>query len=385
MVTRAYADKLLAAAGQPTLEELEKQIDADGKPHSRALSGWTLDARISITRHEVETKNVVGVLEGAGPLAEETVVVGAHYDHLGNGGMFSGSLAFFSKDIHNGADDNASGTAMVLEMARRLSRRHDPLPRRVVFIAFSGEERGLLGSRYYVEHPLIPLKDTVMMVNFDMVGRLNDKHELTMIGTGTTHGIDAIVEALGPSSGLTIKKVKGLSDGFGGSDHQSFYSKDVPVLFAFTGIHRDYHRPSDDSERINFAGMSRIADYVELILLDLARRPQRPDFVALTQTNHGAGRERTSFSTSLGTMPDYGDESKQGMKLAGVRPGGPADKAGLRQGDVIVGFAGKPVATIYDYMECMSQHKPGDQVELVIKRDGKEQKLKVTLGGRPKE
>src|SRR5262249_10176277 len=191
-------------------------------------------------------KKCVGVREGAGPLAEETIVVGAHYAHLGHGG--SGSLAFLSRDIHNGADDNASGTAMVLEMARRLARRPDPPPRRVVFIAFSGEERGLLGSRHYVEHPLFPLDRTVMMVNFDMAGRRNDRKELTMIGTGTVPGMDELVTALGKSSGLKVRTIEGLTDGFGGSDHQSFYDKNVPVLFAFTGVHSDYHRPSDDSD-----------------------------------------------------------------------------------------------------------------------------------------
>ncbi len=387
MIKRSLADKLLADAGLPSLETVEKDIDADLKPRSKELADWKLKAHVTIDRMAIETKNVVGVLEGEGPLADETIVIGAHYDHLGRGGLFSGSLALLSSDIHNGADDNASGTAMVLEMARRLARRPDPLPRRVVFIAFSGEERGLLGSRHYVEHPLYPLKNTVMMVNFDMVGRLNDKGELSMIGTGTVAGIDLIVEALGPSAGLKIKKIAGLSDGFGGSDHQSFYGKDIPVLFAFTGVHRDYHRPSDDSERINFGGMARIADYLELLLLDVVRRPERPVLVHLAAPPRRGGGDpaRNGLSVYLGTMPDYGDESKKGMKLAGVREGSPAEKGGLKAGDVITGFGGKPVATIYDYMESMGRYKPGDSVEIVVQREGKEQKLQVTLGSRPKE
>lgn len=383
MITRALADQLLAHAGQPSLEELEKRIDADLKPQSREIKGWTLTAEIDIQRTSVETKNVVGVLEGAGPLANETVVIGGHYDHLGRGGLTSGSLAFLSKDIHNGADDNASGTAMVLEMVRRLSRRADPLPRRVVFIAFSGEEKGLLGSRYYVEHPLIPLKDTVMMINFDMVGRLNSKDELTMIGTGTVPGLETLVSTLGASAGLKIKAIAGMTDGFGGSDHQSFYGKQIPVLFAFTGVHKDYHRPSDDSNLINYEGMAKIADYIELILLDLLRRPQRPTFVAV-QTGRSKGEAagdpaRASFSVYLGTMPDYGEDVK-GVKLAGVREGSPAEKGGLKGGDVIIKFGGKPVSTIYDYMESMGRYKPDDIVEIVVLREGKEAALKVTLG-----
>jgi hypothetical protein len=259
----------------------------------------------------------------------------------------------------------------------------------VVFIAFSGEERGLLGSRYYVEHPLYPLDETVMMINCDMVGRLNAKSELTMVGTGSTRGIEPIVEALGQSAGLKIKKVAGLADGFGGSDHESFYAKGVPVLFAFTGLHSDYHRPSDDSDRINFTGMGRIADYLELITLDLVRRPARPAFVKLTEQRnpHAAGGDtaRRGTSVSLGIMPDYGYEQKDGLKITGVRDGGPAAKAGLKDGDRIVRCGSKEVGTIYDYMEIMTQYKPGDQLEVVVIRDGKEVKLDVSLDPRRPE
>ena len=304
MMTRAAADKLLAAAGQPSLTDFENKIDDELKPRSRELKGWTLSANVNIAGERIETKNVIGVLEGAGPHAEETVIVGGHYDHLGHGGMMSGSLAVFSKDIHNGADDNASGTSMVLELARRLGTRRDPLPRRVVFMAFSGEERGLLGSQYYVSHPLFPLDDTVMMINCDMVGRLSAKGELTMVGTGTTPGIATIVDALGESAGLKIKKVAGVTDAFGGSDHESFYNKGIPVLFAFTGLHTDYHRPSDDTERINFTGMGRIADYLELITLDLVRRPA-PLICQGRRGTQAANRRRHLAQRHVGFTRDH--------------------------------------------------------------------------------
>jgi hypothetical protein len=384
MLSRAFADRVLAAAGQRSLAELEAQIDSDLKPRSRLLRGVALSAKLTIDRPAVQTKNVIGVLEGAGPQAEETVIVGGHYDHLGRGGLMSGSLAFLSSDIHNGADDNASGTSMMLEMARRLANRCDPLPRRVVFMAFSGEERGLLGSQHYVDHPLYPLDKTVMMVNFDMVGRLNGKNELTMIGTGTTPGVDTLVDALGKTSGLTIKKVNGLADGFGGSDHQSFYAKNIPVLFPFTGVHPDYHRPTDDSDRINYAGMARIADYLELILLDIVRRPDRPAFTKLapvSRSHRQAQSASVGMPVTLGVMPDYSDEAKDGMKLSGVRDGGPAAKAGLKGGDSIIRIGGKPIGTIYDYMESLKAYKPGDKVEVVVRRDGKEVKLQVDLAG----
>ena len=381
MVTRAYADRLLAAAKAPTLESLEDRINEEHTPRGRTLEGLTLDAAIRIERQTIPTKNVVGVLDGAGPRAGETVVVGAHYDHLGRGGM--GSLSPFSKDIHNGADDNASGTAMVIEMARRLARRPDPLPRRVVFIAFSGEERGLLGSMHYVEHPLFPLDATVAMVNFDMVGRLNERSELTVFGVGSSPGLAEVVEALGKAEGFQVKKVSGLSDGIGGSDHQSFYLKGIPVLFPFTGTHRDYHRPSDDTDAINFAGMARIADLSELLLLDLARRPERPAF-AKADRGSKADPGRLAVSVYLGTIPDYNEDIK-GIKLNGVREGSPAEKGGLKAGDVIVGFGGKPVETIYDYTEGLGRYKPGDQVEIRVRRDGQETRLTVTLGARPKD
>ncbi|MGA8347925.1 MAG: M28 family peptidase, partial [Isosphaeraceae bacterium] len=236
---------------------------------------------------------------------------------------------------------------------------------------------------YYVEHPLYPLASTVMMVNFDMVGRLNGKSELTMIGTGTSPGIDALVDVLGKSAGMTIKKVSGMTDGFGGSDHQSFYAKNIPVLFAFTGLHSDYHRPSDDSDRINYNGMARIADYLELIVLDLVRRPERPAFTRIVAPGRN-GRQSQSASTgmsvTLGVMPDYADEAKAGLKISGVREGGPAAKAGLKGNDSIIRIGGKPIATIYDYMESMKGYKPGDKLEVVVRRDGAEVTLQVDLG-----
>jgi hypothetical protein len=379
-LSREFTDRLLKDAKQPSLADLEKQIDSDLKPRSTELNGWNVFAEVNIERKPIETKNVVGVLEGIGPHADETIVVGAHYDHLGHGGLFSGSLAFLSKDIHNGADDNASGTAMVLEMARRLGQRADPLPRRVVFIAFSGEERGLLGSKHYVEHPLYPLDSTVAMANFDMVGRLNDKSELTVYGTGTSPGFKELIEALGNSSDFVIKKV---AEGLGPSDQQSFYLKNIPVLFLFTGTHRDYHRPSDDIDRINFAGMARIADYAELLLLDLARRPKRPEFARVKGGGEGHGDPgRVSISVYLGSIPDY-DDSVKGVKLSGVREGSPAEKGGLKEGDIIIGFGGKPVSTIYDYTESLGRYKPGDTVDVLVQRNGKETTLKVILGSRP--
>ena len=380
MVTRDFADRALKAAGQPPLAEIEERIDADLKPRSKALDGVTIDGSVAIAKKAVKVKNVIGVLEGAGPLADETIVVGAHYDHLGLGGL--GSLALGDRSIHNGADDNASGTAMMMEMARRLARRPDPLPRRVVFMAYSAEERGLIGSAFYVNHPLFPLEKTVAMVNFDMVGRLNPEGDLTVFGTGSSPGLDTLVESLAKDQDLKAKNVVGTQGEFFASDHASFYMKDIPVVFFFTGTHADYHRPSDDTDLINFDGMRRIADVGELLLLDLSRRPQRPEFIKLSRGPVMASASRGS-GVYLGTRPSYADVPEGGgVKLDGVNDDSPAAKGGMKGGDVVVKFAGMDVKDIEGYMAAMNGHKPGETVEIVVKRDGKDVTLKVTLGTR---
>ena len=378
MARRAFVDQLLEAADRPSLEELESKMVGGDLPETAScpLEGLTLDARVAVEQTTIEAKNVVGVLEGAGPNAEETVVVGAHFDHLGNGG--SGSLAPFSREVHNGADDNASGTAMMMELARRLAARPDPPPRRVVFLAFSAEERGLLGSRYYVnEQPLYPLNDTVAMFNFDMVGRLNDRGELTIFGAESTPGLSDLVVALGRSQGLTVRPNAQIA---GNSDHASFHEKEIPVAFFFTGTHRDYHRPSDDVEAINFEGMARIADTAELLLLDIVRRPERPAFEASEEPEPQP--RVAGASASLGTIPDY-DDSVEGVRLNGVRAASAAEKAGLQEGDVIVGFGGRPVGTIYDFMEGLSSSKPGDRVAIEVLRDKDRVTLEAVLDAAP--
>lgn len=409
VVTRAYADRLLKAGGLASVETLEKEISADLKPRSRALDGVTIDARVSVDPRKVATKNVVGVLEGTGPLADETIIIGAHYDHVGRN-EFGGSLAG-TNEIHNGADDNASGTATVMELARRIGARKDPLPRRIVFMTFSGEEEGLLGSQYYVKNPLYPLDKTVYMINFDMVGRLNENNVLHVYGAWSTPGMDDIVAALGKSAGFSTKLTGGTGGYFAASDHASFFQAGLPVLFFFTDVHPDYHRPSDDSDKINYPGMARIADLGELLLLDVARRPERPEFlkqaapkraIATAEPKPAADTAKASDPHSapaavgaepggavsaayLGSIPDYGDDNAEegkGVRLSGVSPNSPAEKAGLKKGDVVVKFAGKPVGTLQDYTEYLRTAKPGDKVEIVVNRDGKETALQAVLGTR---
>jgi Peptidase family M28/PDZ domain/PA domain len=377
MAKRDLVDRALKAAGMPSLEDLERAITADPKspkPASRDLADLKASGKIAIDQEVIHTKNVIGVLEGKGPDADETIVVGAHYDHLGRGDR--GSLAPLSSEIHNGADDNASGTALIMELARRLAGRADPLGRRVVFIAFSGEERGLKGSQHYVDNPLFPLAQTAMMFNFDMVGRLNDEDTLTVFGVDSTPGLRELVEKLGPEYDL---KIRPNADPTDNSDHASFHRKGIPVCFPFTGTHRDYHRPSDDTHLINFDGMSRVADFSEDLITDFANRDDRPEFVA-ADIKQQDPRPVMNVRVSMGTIPDY-DESVKGVRINGTRPGSSAEQAGMKAGDVIIGFGGSPVGTIYDYMEGLAKYKPGDEVDVKVERDGKEIVLKAKLQG----
>jgi Zn-dependent M28 family amino/carboxypeptidase len=316
----------------------------------------------------VEVKNVAAVLEGQGPLADETIVVGAHYDHLGTGG--AGSLAPWTRDIHNGADDNASGTAALLEVAHRLAARGEKPPRRIVFLAFTGEERGLLGSAHYVKHPAFPLEKTIAMINMDMVGRLAD-NKLVVYGTGTAEGFDALVDRLNEEAGFKITKDE---SGYGPSDHTSFYVKGVPVFHLFTGTHRDYHRPSDDYEKINVEGMRRVTDFVEAIVTEIAENPERPKYLE-TKRPQTAQRGKWPY---FGSVPDYASDA-EGLTLQDVAKNAPADKAGLKGGDVIVAFGNKKVTGIEDFAAALSQHKAGDRVQVKALRDGKEITVEVTL------
>jgi hypothetical protein len=252
-------------------------------------------------------------------------------------------------------------------------------------MTFSAEERGLIGSEYYANHPLFPIDKTVAMLNFDMVGRLNKAGNLTVFGTGTSPGLEKLVEALASDQGMKANNIVGTGGEFFASDHASFYKKNIPVVFFFTGNHAEYHRPSDDTDLINFAGMAKVADVGELLLLDLARRPERPKFVKLTSPPRLAGAARSGAGNGayLGSRPAYGAEPEGGgVKLDGVSEGSPAEKAGLKGGDVIVKFGGKDVKDIEGYMDAMSAHKPGDTVEIVVNRDGKATTLKATLGAR---
>ncbi len=366
---RAELDQLVRATLGTTLSQLEADIDHGPKPHSRELVGWKAVGETSVERQEVEVKNVVGVLEGEGPHADETIVIGAHYDHLGLGG--SGSAAPGVHEIHNGADDNGSGTTVLIEIARQLAAR-GKLPRRVVFIAFTGEERGLVGSARYVRDPLVPIKNTVAMLNLDMVGRLNDE-KLIVHGTGTAKEFDALVDRFGTEYGFAITKKPG---GFGPSDHSSFYAAKVPVLFFFTGTHTDYHRPSDDFEKLNIAGMRRVGTLVADMAVALANADARPEYQEVHggEAPLGGGGDRPYF----GSIPDFAQD-EPGYALSGVTKGGPAERGGLKAGDIIVQFGDSKIGNLEDFDSALRKYKAGDKVPVTVKRGSEQMTHEITL------
>jgi hypothetical protein len=319
-------------------------------------------------------RNVIAALDGTDPrLKEEWIVIGAHYDHLGEGSNGS-SLAPGDPAIHNGADDNASGVSVVLSAARAFAAGARPA-RSILFIAFTGEETGLLGSAYFVAHPSITGRMTAM-INLDMVGRLG-AGPLIVYGVDTAEEWRALVDPAAARAGIAIAT---RGEGYGPSDHTSFYTKDIPVLHLFTNTHVDYHKPSDDADKIDAAGLEKVTKMVVGIVGEAAARPQqltlrRGAGEPPSSTNKGVG------STYLGSVPDFTPVDR-GVKLSGVTPGSPGDKAGLRAGDIIVGMGALDVADLQGLTDALRAHKPGDTVPLRVLRDGKPLTLQVTLGQR---
>jgi hypothetical protein len=369
---RTVVDNLLRSGLGATLAHLEEDIDRDQKPHSAELTGWNASLDLSVDR-TLWCRNIVGYLDGAGPLANETVVVGAHYDHLGYGGI--GSLSGLKKPaIHHGADDNGSGSTALMELARHFGRQTNRQGRRLVFIAFSGEELGLYGSVHYCKEPVFPLESTVAMVNLDMVGRLvrdpDGKDRLTVEGSGTAKSFNDLLDRLNAKYGFALKRVAG---GFGPSDQASFCEKGVPVLFYWTNDHPDYHKPSDTADKINVPGMERVMDMAADTIEALATERNRPQYVKLAQPKGGMPGD----FPRLGIRPDYTDD-KEGVLVGGVTEGGPAAKGGIKAGDRVVELGGRPVNGLEAYMTVLAGHKRGEAIEVVVVRAGKRVTLKVT-------
>ena len=430
VISRQSAIRLMGETDAVKLTELESMVRAKieaqlkGEANSYGLAALpntdsipigdgSVSLSIDVIRRESPSFNVIGILPGSDPkLENEAIVIGAHYDHLGRGG--EGSLAPREGEIHHGADDNASGVAGLLELARMLSAQK---PRRtIVFIAFSGEEEGLIGSNYYVNHPIVPLANTVAMINMDMIGRLKEK-KLIVGGVGTAQEWRSLIEAdnsgqsiaaastaqttpvatiptstrssvpvVIPEFGRAIVTANSAAkfaltlneDGYGPSDHSSFYAKQVPVLFFWTGNHEDYHKPSDTADKINYVGEARVVSFVANIIRDIDKSDKRPTYTVAKSESQGRAM---GFRVYLGTIPNYAD-SNDGLKLDGVRDDSPAAKAGLKAGDKIVKMAGRDVKNVYDYTYALGEMKAGQEYEVEIVRGGERLTLKITPAAR---
>lgn len=303
--------------------------------------------------------NVIGYIDNR---AENTVVIGAHYDHLGMGG--EGSLYREGEAIHNGADDNASGVAVLLQLAKKL--KQNTTASNYLFIAFSGEEMGLLGSNYFAKNPTLSLSKVNYMLNMDMVGRLREDKTLSVSGTGTAPLWNQVLHSTNPGFKLVLQEA-----GVGPSDHTSFYLQDIPVLHFFTGQHEDYHKPSDDAEKLNYEGMQRITDYIEAIILEVNKAPK----MTFKKTKNES-EEVPRFKVGLGVVPDYLFDGK-GMRIDGVSEDKPAQKAGLQKGDIVIQLGDSAVVDMMSYMRALSSFKEGDTAKTLVDRDGKIIEAKV--------
>ncbi len=405
---KSEEDKLIAMTKGATGE-----IGSSLPMNSRAIVSF----KINLIKKQAEAYNVVGILEGTdAALKNEAIVIGAHYDHLGRGGQ--GSLAVNSAEIHHGADDNASGVSALIELAQQFSVERKN-KRTIIFIAFGGEEEGLLGSQFYVKNPAFPIDKTVAMINMDMVGRLQKDKEgfekLTVGGIGTasewrelvlriavnmpTLGMfqnkpsensktpQIILPSENPATVLSVPQIpisdrafniQLNEDGFGPSDHNSFYGKQIPVLFFFTGTHTDYHKPSDTAEKINYQGLVKITNYVSEIVKAVDQNQKRPTYAVAKSS----GMMRGGFNVSLGTIPNYADGAGDGLLLDGVRDDSPAAKAGLKAGDKIVKLAGRDIRNVSDYTFILGEMKAGVEYEVEVTRGAERLTLKIVPAAR---
>ena len=373
----AAAEGWLRAEGRD-LRQLEKEIDGDLKPRSFALARVSVDLSVDLIHEMKMVHNVAAYLPGK---TAEYVIIGAHYDHLGLGDEHS--LAPNQMGVvHPGADDNASGTAGVIELARWFSKQPQP-QRGILFMTFAGEELGLLGSNWYVNHPLLPEENAVAMLNLDMIGRVQGgKIFVSGAQTGTT--LAKILEEVKPPAPLRIDE-SGKNSGTNmndASDHASFASKQIPVLFFFSGLHADYHKPSDTADKIDAGDAAKVLDYVADIATHLSADADRPKFVRVARppagpVSRGDGGA-SGYGPDFGSIPDF-NEPPKGVRFADIREGSPAAKAGLKPGDIMIEFAGKQIGNLYDFTYALRDSKAGDLVLVKVLRGDQTIDAKVLL------
>ncbi len=370
-VTREVANQMLAGTGE-TVTSLETKIVNEKAPVS-LTANTKVTANVKVDLKEIETQNVVAEVPGNDPaLKDQYIVVGAHYDHLGMGGPGSGSRMPDTIAVHNGADDNASGTASVIEMAEKMASEKNN-KRSVIFVAFGAEEMGLLGSKAFTANPPVAIDKIVAMFNLDMVGRLDSaSNALSVGGTKTAKETEDILNKLNPGFSLSFS-----GEGVGPSDHASFYLQDIPVIYLNTGAHADYHTPRDDAEFINFEGIKKVDDYCYALLTEVANRDN-----VLTFQEAGPKFKRSSgarYKVTLGIMPDFAGMEKRGLRVDAVTKGKPAFNGGMKKGDIIVAIEGKKVGGIHDYMSRLQSLEAGKIITVDVIRNNEHTVLLIQL------
>ena len=375
-VKNKVAQDWFAAAGK-SLAAVQNEINASTKPASFAFPGSLhLNMDVDIDTLHATVNNVLAYLPGK---SDEYVIIGAHYDHLGYGNADSLAPSQIGQ-IHPGADDNASGTSGVLELARLFAPLKGQLPRGILFMSFAGEELGLLGSAHWTQQPTRPLDKAIAMINMDMIGRIKgDKVYVGGVGTGST--FQSILTAGQKNAPFHFEYSAG---GYAASDHTSFVTRKIPVLFFFSGLHSDYHKPSDTWDKINAPDAARLLDFIAGVMTQVDTAAERPKFITVAAEDPHSGVTGTGgggYGPWFGSIPDFG-QSENGVRFSDVQPGSPAAKAGLKAGDVLTDFAGKPIHNLYDFTDALRGSKVGDVVNVTVMRDGKPLKASVTLAQR---
>jgi hypothetical protein len=373
-VKRSIADKILSNDGL-MIDSLEARLNTGMSPLSTALK-CRVDATSDIVQEKVTARNVAALLEGSDSvLKDQYIVIGAHYDHLGMGGTGSGSRFMDSLAVHNGADDNASGVAGVLELAAYFANERNKPGRSILFLAFDAEELGLLGSKYFVKNPLVDLKKVMAMINFDMIGRLKrDNPSLMVGGTGTSLESESILNSLDTA----LIRLSFSPEGFGPSDHAAFYGENITVFFISTGAHEDYHTPDDDRDRLNYEGEEDVLEMSRELVMLLANRDESLTFQEAGPKQQ-TGRAGYRFKVTLGIMPDFTSSVESGLGVGGVKKDGPAYKGGMLKGDVITAMDGKEIKDIYDYMNRLKKLQPGQRISVDVMRNGQKEVLIIEL------
>ena len=373
-IKREVANIILSRS-KTTVDALEKKLNETRKPFVFSTK-VSVNASAEIVKESAITRNVVMILPGENEqLKNEYLIIGAHFDHLGMGGPGSSSRAVDTVAVHHGADDNASGVAMMLELAKKFAGTKGSHKRSIICIAFTGEEEGLLGSKHFTNDPGIDLSKVNAMVNLDMVGRLKENNNLQIFGVGTATGLKDIIYS---KSDTSVIKLSLLDEGYGPSDHSSFYLKNIPVLFYSTGAHLDYHTPKDTYDKINFNGMAKVLGLVFNVSKELAISGSRLQFKEsgpkVETVRYGRGK-----SPTLGIMPDFAGVVKNGLRADFVTPGKPAALGGMKKGDIITAINAKPVNNIEDYMFRMKQLKRGQTISVEVIRNDKKEVLLIQL------